>query len=101
MYRNEVCVISSGAFQVAASGGTDVDVVVCMPSPHAKRMVSPIEAVKLLGEKEKPEAVTRIFLAAALKKSEHNRRLTSKACFFIQTILEVKAETIGGGEANR
>jgi hypothetical protein len=42
-----------------------------MPSSHSNSTVSPIEAVKVLGEKVMPDAVTVIFFASALNKMAH------------------------------
>ena len=49
-------------------------------------MVSPIAAVKVDGEKEKPDAVTLICLAATVKPKS-NDKAKKLAYFFIQTIL--------------
>jgi len=89
MYKKEVLVEFSGASQVAAPAGTAVDVVVWdeLP-PYTKLMVSPILAVKLLGEKVKPDVVTLICFAAALNNNPNRRRLVRKQYFFIEKVLE-------------
>ena len=49
-----------------------------MPLPHTKWTVSPTFAVKLLGEKVMPDAVTVIFFASAFNKNTHRRRHVRK-----------------------